>query len=63
MLSTRLPRLPSAAVLLRGALAEAVAQLDRVFLWVPVAFGIGAATYLGLKTEPALWPAACAAAG
>ncbi|HZZ90665.1 MAG TPA: ComEC/Rec2 family competence protein, partial [Caulobacteraceae bacterium] len=29
-----------------------------VFLWVPVAFGIGAATYLGLKSEPLLWPPA-----
>jgi competence protein ComEC len=57
-LSTRLRRLPSAAALARGAAAEAVAQLDRVFLWVPVAFGIGAAVYLGLKTEPVLWPAA-----
>ena len=38
-----------------------LAQLDRVFLWVPVAFGLGAASYLGLKSEPALWPAACLA--
>src|ERR1700722_18063410 len=60
-LSTRLRRLPSAAVLLRGALAQAQAQVDRVFLWVPVAFGLGAATYLGLKSEPPLWPAAGAA--
>jgi competence protein ComEC len=42
--------------------AQAVAQLDRVFLWVPVAFGLGAAAYLGLKTEPQLWPAAGIAA-
>jgi competence protein ComEC len=60
-LSTRLRRLPSAAALARGAAAEAAAQLDRVFLWVPVAFGLGAATYLGLKTEPLLWPAAALA--
>lgn len=59
--NTRLRRLPSAAVLLRGAAAEVHAQLDRVFLWVPVAFGLGAAIYLGLKTEPPLWPAASAA--
>src|ERR1700761_1993152 len=39
-LSTRLPRLPSVAVLLRGAVGGAPAQLDRVFLWVPVAFGL-----------------------
>ena len=39
-------------------MAEVAAQLDRVFLWVPVAFGVGAAAYLGLKIEPPLWPAA-----
>jgi len=60
-LTTRPRRLPSAAALLRNALAEAQAQLDRVFLWVPVAFGLGAAIYLGLKTEPPLWPVASAA--
>ncbi len=60
-LSTRLRRLPSLAALGRGALAEAAAQLDRVFLWVPVAFGVGAALYLGWKTEPPLWPAAAVA--
>ena len=60
-LSTRLPRLPSAAALVRGAFAQVRDQIDRVFLWIPVAFGIGAAAYLGLKTEPALWPAAAAA--
>lgn len=43
-------------------LAEAAAQLDRVFLWTPVAFGLGAAAYLGLKTEPRFWPAAILAA-
>lgn len=63
MLSTRLPRLPSAGALWRGARAEAAAQLDRLFLWVPVAFGLGAAVYLGLKDEPPLWPAATAAIG
>jgi competence protein ComEC len=26
-----------------------------VFLWAPVAFGAGAAAYLGRKTEPSLW--------
>ena len=41
-------------------LAQARAQVDRVFLWVPVAFGLGAAIYLGLKSEPLLWPAASA---
>jgi competence protein ComEC len=38
--------------------AEAVAQLDHLFIWTPVAFGIGAALYLGWKTEPPFWPAA-----
>jgi competence protein ComEC len=57
----RLPRLPSAAKLARGIVHEAAAQLDRVFIWVPVAFGLGAAIYLGLKTEPTLWPAAAVA--
>ncbi|HVM99252.1 MAG TPA: ComEC/Rec2 family competence protein [Caulobacteraceae bacterium] len=57
-LSTRFPRLPSAALVARGLAAEVAAQLDRVFVWVPVAFGLGAAIYLGLKTEPAFWPAA-----
>ncbi|MEO8927705.1 MAG: ComEC/Rec2 family competence protein [Caulobacteraceae bacterium] len=37
-------------------------QLDRVLLWTPVAFGLGAAAYLGLKIEPALWIAAAIAA-
>jgi competence protein ComEC len=36
--------------------AEAAAQLDRAFLWSPGAFAVGAATYLGLKSEPAAWP-------
>ena len=27
-------------------------QLDRALLWAPAAFGVGAATYLGLKVEP-----------
>lgn len=29
-------------------------QWERVLLWTPVAFGIGAAAYLGLKTEPTI---------
>jgi len=32
------------------------AQADRAFLWMPVAYGLGAAVYLGLKSEPPLWP-------
>jgi len=61
VLSTQLRRLPSIGALARGLAAEAAAQLDRLFLWVPVAFGLGAAIYLGLKDEPAFWPAAGAA--
>ena len=34
---------------------EFTLQADRVLLWVPVAFGSGAATYLGLKIEPPVW--------
>jgi competence protein ComEC len=53
--------LPSPGRLL-GAVAGALeAQYGRAFLWAPVAFGIGSATYLGLKTEPPLWPLALAA--
>ncbi|HEX4180799.1 MAG TPA: ComEC/Rec2 family competence protein [Caulobacteraceae bacterium] len=36
--------------------AEVGAQAERAFLWTPVAYGAGAAAYLGLKTEPPLWP-------
>jgi len=61
-LSTRLGRLPSAAELWRGLKAETAAQLDRAALWTPVAFGLGAAIYFGLKTEPPLWPLAALAA-
>ena len=46
----------------RGLKAEAAAQLDRAMLWTPVAFGLGAALYFGLKTEPPLWPLAALAA-
>ena len=42
--------------------SEVAAQADRLTLWVPVAFGLGAAAYLGLKVEPALAPAAAGAA-
>ncbi|MGI8841223.1 MAG: ComEC/Rec2 family competence protein [Caulobacteraceae bacterium] len=54
--------LPSLAGLLAGLAREAADQLDRVLLWTPVAFGLGAAAYLGLKVEPALWLAAVLAA-
>jgi competence protein ComEC len=55
-LSTRLGRVPSWGAVWRGVKAEAAAQVDRLVLWTPVAFGIGAALYLGLKVEPPLWP-------
>ena len=38
--------------------SEDSVQVDRWPLWTPVAFGAGAATYFGLKQEPAMW-AAC----
>jgi competence protein ComEC len=33
---------------------EAAAQWERVLLWTPVAFGLGAAAYLAMKTEPSV---------
>ena len=44
------------------ALAEARANLDRVFLWAPVAFGLGAAGYLEARSEPPSWALAAVAA-
>jgi competence protein ComEC len=61
-LSTWLRRLPRVADLGGLVRADAAAQLDRLFIWTPVAFGLGAAAYLGLKVEPILWPAALACA-
>ncbi len=37
-----------------------VAQSDRLILWLPVAFGLGAAIYLALRFEPPVWPMALA---
>jgi competence protein ComEC len=37
-----------------------VAQSDRLVLWLPVAFGLGAAGYLALRFEPPVWPMALA---
>lgn len=45
-----------------GLLAEGRVNLDRAFLWAPVAFGLGAAGYLEAATEPALWILALATA-
>src|SRR5580658_5768820 len=55
----RLPSLAGGVVWLR---AQGRAQSGRLFLWTPVALGLGAAVYLGLKTEPPLAPAALIAA-
>lgn len=54
-----LPSLATGRGVLAGALAE---QQGRVLLWTPVAFGLGAAAYLGLKAEPPLWLACALAA-
>ncbi|MDR3512154.1 MAG: ComEC/Rec2 family competence protein [Caulobacteraceae bacterium] len=61
-LSTRRLGLPSLGAVGAGLRDQAAAQLDRAFLWTPVAFGAGAATYLGLKTEPPALPLLIAAA-
>jgi competence protein ComEC len=60
-LNTRGRRLPSLGAAWAGLRAEAAAQADRTFLWAPAAFALGSATYLGLKTEPPLWPLAALA--
>ncbi len=54
--------LPSLASLSASLRAEIADQWSRVLLWTPVAFGLGAATYLGLKNEPSLGLAAALAA-
>jgi len=41
---------------------EIALQKERLFLWVPVAFGAGIAAYFGLGFEPALWVGAAGAA-
>jgi len=60
-LSTRPLRFPSWTDIWGQLRDEVTAQADRAFLWTPVAFGAGAAIYLGLKTEPPLWPCVAAA--
>jgi competence protein ComEC len=62
-LSTRLARLPSLGAIVEAIAREVRAQADRAFLWTPVAYGTGAAIYLGLKREPPLWPLVAIAAG
>src|SRR5579862_4378222 len=56
-LITALRRLPSLGEVGRNLSREVAAQWDRVLLWTPVAFGAGAAIYLGLKREPPLFVA------
>jgi competence protein ComEC len=56
----RLPRPAELAAWLRGEIA---AQSDRPLLWAPVAFGLGAAAFLGLKAEPSVWLGVILAAG
>ncbi|CAN5523229.1 ComEC/Rec2 family competence protein [soil metagenome] len=51
-LSTRFRARPSPAQLATAAWAEIVANGERWMLWSPVAFGLGAASYLELKVEP-----------
>ena len=48
---------PTPAARLRAWLGDEVAaQTLRWRLWVPVAFGAGAAVYFALRVEPPLWP-------
>ncbi len=50
-------RLPSPARIAAWLREQLQAQSDRAALWWPVAFGLGAAAYLGLKSEPSVWVA------
>jgi competence protein ComEC len=50
-------RLAQGFAALSGAI---LAQSDRLVLWLPVAFGLGAAAYLSVRFEPPLWPLALA---
>ncbi len=53
----RLPQAPSLGGLVAGLGEEVAAQAERWTLWAPVAFGLGAAAYLQLRSEPPLWAA------
>lgn len=57
--SASAPRLSWSAVK-AALLTEGRVNLDRAFLWTPVAFGLGAAAYLEVGAEPALWMLALA---
>lgn len=43
------------ARLARKAADEVLSNLDRSFLWAPIAFGLGAAAYLEARVEPSFW--------
>uniref|UniRef100_B0SZ01 ComEC/Rec2-related protein n=1 Tax=Caulobacter sp. (strain K31) TaxID=366602 RepID=B0SZ01_CAUSK len=51
-LSTRIRARPSPARVLAALIGEIDANRERWMLWSPVAFGLGAAGYLELRTEP-----------
>src|SRR5579859_6877131 len=53
--TTRRARLPRPAELAAWLHGEIAAQSDRAVLWAPVAFGLGAAGFLGLEAEPSVW--------
>ena len=55
-----LPRRP--AEVWHGLVREVAAQRGRLRLWIPIAFGLGAAGYLELRTEPPGWATAGVAA-
>jgi competence protein ComEC len=48
-------RVPRGADILAGLRREIHGQSGRALLWTPVAFGLGAAAYLAMKSEPAAW--------
>ncbi len=54
-LSMRIRARPSPAEVLAALIGEVDANRERWMLWSPVAFGLGAAGYLELKTEPSWW--------
>jgi competence protein ComEC len=51
----RRARLPRPAELVQWLRGEVAGQRERAALWAPVAFGLGSAGFLGLKTEPSSW--------
>jgi competence protein ComEC len=53
-LITRYARMPRWTDIRAGVAGEVSAQFERLPLWAPVGFGVGAAAYLGMKSEPQL---------